>query len=211
MENILDSLYWRYAVKAFNPNRILPQEKIAKLASAFNLTATSYGLQPIRLLIVQNKELQEDLVPGAYGQRQVADASHLLVICIEKSIDRKYIDAYFNRVHQIRGTAEEILKPFRKGLIDSFAKMTPDEIRTWAINQAYLALGNLLTVCAVEHVDSCPMEGFVPAVYEEMLALNKKGLEPVLLLPVGYRSETDMFSGFEKVRRAEADSVLYHK
>ena len=211
MENILDSLYWRYAVKAFNPERIVSEEKIGKLASAFNLTATSYGLQPIRLLVVHNRDLQEDLVPGAYGQRQVVDASHLLVLCIEKSIDRDYIEAYFERVQEIRGTAEEILKPFRSGLLDTFSKMTADEIRAWAINQAYLAMGNLLTVCAVERIDSCPMEGFVPAVYEELLALDKKSLEPVLLLPVGYRSETDMFSGFEKVRRSETDSVFYHK
>lgn len=210
MEKTLDSLYWRYAVKQFNPDRILPDSKITALGAAFNLTATSYGLQPIRLLIVHNRDLQEDLVSSAYGQRQVADASHLLVICIEKSINREHIEAYFKRVEQVRGTSKEILRPFRKGLIESFTKMSEDEIRNWAINQAYLALGNLLTVCAVERIDSCPMEGFVPAAFEETLDLSEKGLEPVLLLPVGYRSEADIFSGFKKVRKEEKETVLYH-
>ncbi|MGB5507290.1 nitroreductase family protein, partial [Robiginitalea sp.] len=75
MEQTLDSLYWRYAVKKFDPDRAVPEAKIGQLGLAFNLTATSYGLQPIRLLIVQNKEVQESLVARSYGQRQVADAS----------------------------------------------------------------------------------------------------------------------------------------
>ncbi len=211
MERTLDSLYWRYAVKKFDPDRAVPEAKIGQLGLAFNLTATSYGLQPIRLLIVQNKEVQESLVARSYGQRQVADASHLLVICIEKKITASYIEAYFKRVQEIRGTEADILEPFKNALMDSFSKKTPEDIRNWAINQAYLALGNLLTVCAVERIDSCPMEGFVPAAFEEILELGSKGLEPVLLLPVGYRAASDMFSDFAKVRRTEAESILYHK
>jgi len=211
MEQTLDSLYWRYAVKKFDKSRVLPEAKTNQLGAAFNLTATSYGLQPIRIVIVQNKEIQESLVSSAYGQRQVADASHLLVICIEKKITPGYIEAYFNRVQKIRGTAADILEPFKKGLVDSFTKKTQEDIRSWAVNQAYLAMGNLLTVCAVERIDSCPMEGFVPAAFEGVLELGPKGLEPVLLLPVGYRAKDDMFSDFAKVRRSETESVLYHK
>jgi len=211
MEQTLDSLYWRYAVKKFDPDRVLSEAKIKQLGGAFNLTATSYGLQPIRLLIVRNKEIQESLVSSAYGQRQVADASHLLVLCIEKKITPGYIEAYFKRVEKIRRTEAEVLEPFKKGLLDIFTKKSPEDIRNWAVNQAYLALGNLLTVCAVERIDSCPMEGFVPAAFEDILELGPKELEPVLLLPVGYRAEDDMFSDFAKVRRSETESVLYHK
>lgn len=211
MEHTLDSLYWRYAVKKFDPARMLPEAKINQLGIAFNLTATSYGLQPIRLLIVENKEIQESLVSSAYGQRQVADASHLLVICIEKKISSEYIEAYFKRVQKIRRTEAETLEPFKKGLVDLFTNKTAEDIRNWAVNQAYLALGNLLTVCAVERIDSCPMEGFVSAAFEDILELGPKDLEPVLLLPVGYRADDDVFSDFAKVRRSENESVLYHK
>ena len=211
MEHTLDSLYWRYAVKKFDPARMLPEAKINQLGVAFNLTATSYGLQPIRLLIVENKGIQESLVSSAYGQRQVADASHLLVICIEKKITPEYIEAYFKRVQKIRRTEAETLEPFKKGLVDLFTNKTVEDIRNWAVNQAYLALGNLLTVCAVERIDSCPMEGFVPDAFEDILELRRKDLEPVLLLPVGYRADDDIFSDFAKVRRSENESVLYHK
>ncbi len=208
MDTTLDSLYWRYAVKKFDPLKRLPEEKITQLTKAFNLTATSYGLQPIRMLVIRNKSLQESLVSYSYGQRQVADASHLLVLCVETTIDTSYIEGYFDKVREVRGTSEQILRPFREALVDSFSKKTPGEIRTWAVHQAYLALGNLLTVCALERIDSCPMEGFDPKAYDRILGLAEKGLTAVLVLPVGYRAPDDEFSGFAKVRRDLKDSVI---
>lgn len=208
MKDTLESLYWRYAVKKFNPNRMLPEAKIEKLRGAFNLTATSYGLQPIRMLVVRHRAIQEELVTHSFGQRQVADASHVLVICIEDSIDGEFIESYFNRVRNVRGTSEGVLSPYRRSLLESFREKSREDIRTWATQQAYLALGNLLTVCAVERIDSCPMEGFVPDAYARVLGLSEKGLGPVLVLPVGFRAEDDSFSEFKKVRRPAKDSIL---
>lgn len=208
MKNTHDPLQWRYAVKKFDPARVLPEEQVDLLKEAFNLTATSFGLQPIRMLVIRHPELQEQLVAHTYGQRQVADSSHLLVICVETRIEAAFIEAYFNRVKDLRGTSEQILEPYKEALIRRFAKMTSGEIREWAVNQAYLALGNLLTVCAYERIDSCPMEGFVPGGYDAVLGLAGQGLEAVLVLPVGFRAEDDMFSDFKKVRRPLEGSVL---
>ncbi len=202
-----DPLAWRYAVKKFDPNRELSEAQLNRLKEAFNLTATSYGLQPIRMLVVRHPELQENLVAHSYGQRQVADASHVLVFCIETKIDAPFIKAYFKRVGELRGTPERVLEPFRESLLERFNGMDASEIRAWATNQAYLALGNLLTVCAYERIDSCPMEGFVPGGYDQVLGLREKGLEAVLVLPVGFRAQDDMFAAFKKVRRPMDSSV----
>ena len=206
---IIESLRWRYATKKFDAAKILPQEKINTLTEAFNLTATSYGLQPVKLVIIKDKDVQQTLVPHSWDQQQVADASHLLIFCIERTIDEKYIVEYFNRVKTIRNTPDEILKPFQEQLIDSFGNKSDEEISTWATKQAYLALGNLLTVCASEQIDACPMEGFIPEKYDELLNLHEEGLQSVLVLPIGYRAEDDMFSSFKKVRKPITDSVIH--
>lgn len=207
MKNQNDPLYWRYAVKKFDPEQELEPDKLDRLKEAFNLTATSYGLQPIRLLVIRHRELQEELVAHSYGQRQVADASHVLVICVETAIDSAYIEDYFNRVQQVRGTSGEVLDPFRRELTERFRDKPREEILTWATHQAYLAMGNLLTICAYERIDSCPMEGFDPAAYDRLLDLEEKGLSSVLVLPVGYRAADDVFSGFKKVRRRLEQAV----
>jgi len=205
---ILDSLQWRYATKKFDANRFLTNEQVNTLKEAFNLTATSYGLQPIRLVVIKNKELQEKLVSPTWNQRQVVDASHVLVLCIENTIDAAYIESYFKRVKDIRDTPDEIIRPFKEFMINSFADKTPEELSIWAAKQAYIAMGNLLTVCGNERIDACPMEGFSPEAYDEILDLKKHGLSSVLVLPVGYRAEDDMFANFKKVRKTIAESVL---
>ncbi|WP_273274027.1 nitroreductase family protein [Maribacter polysiphoniae] len=207
MESIAH-LKWRYAVKKFDSKRLLPNEKVEGLKHAFNLTATSYGLQPIKMVVLQNKEIQKKLVSYSYGQRQVGNASHVLVICIEKKIDTAFIKQYFNLVKEVRGTDEAILKPFEDTLVQDFAKKETEEIKIWATNQAYLALGNLLSYCALEEIDSCPMEGFVPGDYDKILGLEKMGLTSVLVLPVGYRSKNDPFSKLEKVRKNIEESII---
>ena len=171
MNDILSDLNWRYAVKKFDSERLLSVEKIERLKKAFNLTATSYGLQPIRLVVLQNKELQKELVTHSFGQFQVAQASHVLVICIENKIDSKYISDYFELVKEIRGTSDEILNPFKRELLDDFSKKDRVQLQQWSKNQAYLAMGNLLTICAMEKIDACPMEGFNPLAYDELLGL----------------------------------------
>ncbi|WP_109852394.1 NAD(P)H-dependent oxidoreductase [Aquimarina sp. AU58] len=206
--DIIESLHWRYATKKFDTKQIVSQEKIDTLTEAFNLTATSYGLQPLKLVVIKNKDLQKELTSHSWNQQQVADASHVLVFCIEKTIGEQYISKYFDTVKEIRDTPEEILKPFKEQLVDSFTYKSPEEISNWAAKQAYLALGNILTVCAIEKIDSCPMEGFIPEKYDELLNLNNLGLTSVLVLPIGYRAEDDMFSELKKVRRPITDTII---
>ena len=204
----IEHLKWRYAVKKFDSEKILSKDKIEGLKHAFNLTATSYGLQPIKMVVVQNKDLQKKMVSSSFGQRQVENASHVLVICIENMIDKAFIDQYFRLVKSVRGTSDNLLKPFKEALVDSFSKKEMDEIRTWCTNQAYLAMGNLLSYCALEEIDSCPMEGFLPEEYDKLLGLKEMGLTSVLVLPVGYRAENDPFSKMEKVRKNVEESII---
>ncbi len=204
----IKQLEWRYATKKFDATKKLTQAKLNILTQAFNLTATSFGLQTIKLVIIQDKKIREQLVSASYNQKQVLEASHLFVICIQNDILESDVTNYYNNIKNIRKTSEKILQPFRDNLIKSMQSKTVAERQQWSKNQAYIALGNLMAVCAMESVDACPMEGFVPTTYNELLKLNDKGLQAVLLLPVGYRAEDDMFSTLKKVRKPLGEAVI---
>jgi len=208
MSNPIKQLEWRYAVKKFDSERLVSDEKVNILKKAFNLTATSYGLQPITLAVIQNKTLQKELVAHSFDQPQVAQASHILIICIQNEVDANYIASYFKQIKKVRGTSDAILKPFQEAMVDNFSNKKIQEIKDWSKNQAYLALGNLLTICAMEEIDSCPMEGFEPDAYDRVLDLNSKGLTSVLVLPIGYRADDDLFSTFKKVRKDMTESII---
>ncbi|WP_179353503.1 NAD(P)H-dependent oxidoreductase [Winogradskyella vidalii] len=206
--SIIEKLQWRYATKKFDANKTLSEEKLNILKEAFNLTAVSYGLQTLKLVIIENKAVRERLVEVAYGQRQVVDASHLLVLCVQTDINGEDVNNHFNTVKAIRNTPDEILQPFKTQMKSTIDGMHPDKKRSWSTNQAYIALGNLMTVCAVEQIDSCPMEGFIPKALDQKLELEKYGLSSVLLLPVGYRADSDMFSALKKVRQPLSKTII---
>lgn len=204
----LQKLNWRYATKRFDSTKKLSDEKLAILKEAFNLTATSYGLQPVKMVIVSDQEVKDQLMPLTYNQPQVRDASHVLILCVESEIGEDFIIEHFRRVEDIRKTSREILQKFEDNLVRTFSDKEKDEIREWMVNQLYLSLGALLTVCAMEKIDSCPMEGFMPDEYDKLLGLDKLGLRSVIVLPVGYRDESDFFLSLKKVRRGVEELVI---
>lgn len=206
--NIIDSLKWRYAVKKFDSEKQLSETQINTLKEAFNLTASSYGLQPLKLVIVKNKEIQKALVVPSLNQTQVLEASHILIICIQDNYTTNEVESYFNLVKKIRNTSDAVLTPFKKFLTAEIAQKTQEELFLWNKNQAYIALGNLLTVCALEKIDACPMEGFLPEKYDEILHLTAHNLKPILLLPVGFRAADCSLKDSAKVRKEIWETVI---
>jgi nitroreductase len=206
--NTIDSLKWRYAVKKFDANKFLTKEQISTLKDAFNLTATSYGLQPLKLVVIENKTIQKELVTHSWNQPQVVDASHLLVICVPKKYTSKEVTNYFNLVQDIRNTPDSINNPFKDFLTAEIEKKTQEELFIWNKNQAYIALGTLLTVCALEKIDSCPMEGFISEKYNDVLKLEAHNLTATLVLPVGFRANDDYMKDLKKVRKKIDDVII---
>lgn len=206
--NSIENLEWRYAVKKFDDQKFLEETQISTLKKAFNLTATSYGLQPIKLVIIKNKDIQQQLVKHSWNQQQIVQASHLLVICVDIKLDESDVERYFERVKEIRNTPDNIINSFKDYLKNAIASKTIEDLLSWGKNQAYLALGNLLTVCANEKIDSCPMEGFISEKYDEILKLKEKNITSVLVLPVGFRAKDDVMIHQKKVRKDISEIVF---
>ena len=199
--NTIEKLKWRYATKKFDVSKKLSDTQINTLKEAFNLTATSYGLQTMKLIVLEDSQKRNAILPAAYNQKQVVEASHLLVICIQDDVTDTDVDLYYQQLQKERETPKEILEPYKNQLKGVIQKMGHTKREEWTIRQAYIALGNLMTVCAFEDIDSCPMEGFIPEEVDRILNLKAHNLKSVLLLPVGFRAENDMFASLKKVRK----------
>jgi nitroreductase len=199
MTKIVEDLKWRYACKQFDSEKTITNQDFDSIIEALILSPSSYGVQPWKFVVVENKELREQLVGASYNQAQVKDASHLIVLCRPEKIDESLIDGYIQNICDVRSQKPEELEGFKKMLMHVVNK--DDAFKgAWAKNQIYIALGNLMTVCATMKIDTCPMEGFVPSKVDEILGLADMGLKSVLLCPVGYRSEEDKYITTPKVR-----------
>ncbi|MCT4622426.1 MAG: NAD(P)H-dependent oxidoreductase [Schleiferiaceae bacterium] len=205
---VLESLKWRAAVRNFDTNKTVSKENVESLLEAGNLTATSMGLQPFKIVVVQNKELQKSLVPLSYNQQQVADASHILVFAIETGIGKEAVDAYINRAMELRNVPREALEGYSNSINGYISTMSEETKMQWATKQAYIALGTVMTAAADLKIDSCAMEGFDTEAFQQLLGLEEKGLKPVVILPIGYRSEHEQMANLPKVRKTRENFVV---
>jgi nitroreductase len=204
---IQKKLEWRYATKAFDPAKKIPAEKWETLENSLLLAPSSMGLQPWKFIVVENADLRAKLRPVSYNQSQITDASHLVVLAAHKGVDEKFIDRYVDRIMQVRGVTRESLAGYEKSMKD--ALLTRTDKNTWAARQAYIAMGFILETAALLEVDACPMEGFNPAAYDELLGLNSTEYGSVAVVALGYRSPQDPFQNAAKVRFPKAE-VLTH-
>jgi nitroreductase len=200
---LLEALNFRYATKQFDAAKKIDPATWSALEQSLILTPSSFGLQPWKFLIITDPAIREQLVPHTWGQRQVADCSHLVVITVKKAVDFDYIDRFIARNAEVRGVPAESLAGYRNMMAGSTAMMTP----AWAAKQAYIALGQFMLAAATLGIDTCPMEGFLPAKYDEILGLESQGLTAAVLCPAGYRSPDDKFASLAKVRWTEGEVI----
>lgn len=199
--SIVDSLKWRYAAKRMNGQKV-EQAKLDYILDAIQLSASAYGLQPYKVLVVENETLRQQLHQAGYGQPQIIESSHLLVFSAWAAITDNHIQTFIEDVARKRNLPLEALDGYKNALQQHAANLgTPEAQKNWAARQAYIALGTGLAAAAELQVDASPMEGFNPAQFNEILGLNEKGLHAVALMAVGYRSPEDNTAGYTKVRR----------
>jgi len=207
---VKQKLYWRYATKKFDPTRKIPPEIWMILEESLRLAPSSFGLQPWKFIVVNNPSIRAQLVEHSWGQRQVVDASHLVVLALQKHITSEDVDRYLERMATVQGVPLESLAGFGK-LIRGFLSQPPYplNLEEWAARQVYIALGQFMTVAAFLGIDTCPMEGFIPAKYDEILGLTHTPYRSVVVCPAGYRAADDKNAERPKVRYEKSEVFMY--
>ncbi|WP_430424488.1 NAD(P)H-dependent oxidoreductase [Maribacter litoralis] len=209
MSTILNKLNWRYATKNFDSSKQVSNEDLNTLLEAGRLTASSYGLQPYEIYLIKNEEVRKELRKASYDQPQITDASCIIVLANKPTFDDSMIDDYIANIMKVRGLSKEDLEGFSKTMKSTLLDL-PDAYKgAWTSNQAYIVLGNLMTIAAEMEIDTCPMEGFDKEQYNEILGLTDKGLNAAVVLAVGYRSSEDATQHYPKVRYPE-EQIITH-
>lgn len=199
--SLIENLNWRYATKRMTGERV-SQEKVDYILDAIRLSASSVGLQPYTVLVIENEELRKQIQPIAWNQPQLLEASHVLVFAAWNGVSEAQVDEYMQNIATTRGVTLESLADFKNSIMGSVSSKNKEQQYEWAARQAYIALGTALAAAAEQKVDATPMEGFDPAGLDALLNLKEKGLRSVLMLPLGYRQEAvDFLATAKKVRR----------
>lgn len=208
MSNFIKNANWRYATKKFDATKKVSDADFQILKDAIRLSASSYGLQPYQVILVENPELRAQLQPAAWGQAQLVDASHILVFANITNIGDAEIDAYLKNMAETRGLPIDALQGYGDFMKSKISTLPVEQRNVWTSKQTYLALGNLLNAAAELNIDVTPMEGFEPEKVNEILGLNAKGLNASLIATIGYRHADDATQSYAKVRKSEQELFI---
>lgn len=201
---LLEGFNWRYATKQFDPERKVSDSAISKIKEAIRLTPTSYGLQLFKVLIIEDPDLRTKLKDASYGQSQITDASHLFVFCNYLVVDDQAVDEYIHVKAGLEEKNPDDFEGYANFIKRDFAERTDVQKSIYTAKQTYLALSSLLSACAELKIDACPMEGFDPDKYNEILGLSERGLNAAVIATVGYRSPADLAQFSKKIRKPES-------
>lgn len=206
---LLQQLRWRYATKLFDRSKKIGAADWQALEQALLLTPTSYGLQPYQFIVITDQATKEKLVPHSWNQRQPADCSHFVVFASRAKNSEADVDHYLARIAEVRGGSPQALGGFKKILIADIVDGARGQIALeWATRQTYIALGNFMTSAALIGIDTCPMEGFEPEKYDELLGLPERGLRATVACAAGYRAASDKYASLPKVRFPASELVV---
>jgi nitroreductase len=208
MSQFNENAKWRYATKKFDTTKKVSDNDLATLKEAIQLSASSFGLQLYKVIIVENPEIRAQLQPASWGQTQIVDASHLLVFANQTKFDDTDVDAYISNATKTRNLPEGSLSGFGDYMKGALANMPEDLRPNWTAKQTYIALSNLLNAAAELKIDVTPIEGFIPTQYNEILGLDKLNLNAVVVAAVGYRNIEDDTQHYAKVRKSNENLFL---
>ena len=204
---LLEQLNKRYATKKFDASKKISSKDISTLQEAIRLSASSYGLQAYKVIVVENDAIRKQLRAVAWDQPQITDASQLLVFAYESNFDETGVDRFVQNIAETRNIDASSLSGY-SDMMKGSLKRPKEELHNWLARQPYIALGFGLVAAAELNIDSCPMEGFDPEQFDEILGLKAKGLKSVVLLAVGYRSSEDGYQHLAKVRRSKEELFI---
>lgn len=202
--SFLENLNWRYATKKFDSTKKVSDENLQKIRDAIRMAPTSFGVQMFSVVEVVDTEIRNKLKEVSWNQVQVTDSDRVFVF-LRRNDGEARVENMFSTMSggnaEVRATA---LKGYEDAVRGSVLSRSKEELMEWSGRQAYIALGFAMAAAAELQVDSCPMEGFDPAKAKEILGLSDEFM-PVVMLPVGYRDESDESAKRPKFRFPESE------
>lgn len=197
--DLIQDLNWRYAAKSYS-NEKVSKEKLDFILEATRLSASSIGMQPYRIFVIDNVELKTKLGANSFN-KQIAQSSHLLVFATYNKITTQHVRDLVKLTADTQGVTVESLNGLFTAADTYLTSRSDEENKLWAERQTYIALGTALIAAANAKVDATPMEGFDGQLFDELLGLKEKDLHSVVILSLGYRDEaTDYLANLPKVR-----------
>lgn len=181
MENFFQVVDERRSTKVYDPQVEIPREELVSLLETAGKAPSAWNLQQWKFLVFDQKEVQERLLPIAYHQQQVQDASAVVAILGDLEAN-KNIDPVFDPAIEKGEMTAEIKEVLKKQIDGAYSR---DEYpRDAAFSNASLAAMQFMLAAKAKGWDTCPIGGFNPAALVSEFNVSERYI-PIMLITIG--------------------------
>lgn len=214
--SLITALNRRYATKAFDATKKLPEDIVAQLFALLRLSPSSTNIQPWHFIVASSDEGKARLAKGAggnysYNASKILNASHVVLFCARTQIDEKHLqkvlaaeerDGRFATAPEFKAAAHNTRTAYLKE-----HQYSKKDVPHWLEKQIYLNMGGFLLGASMLEIDAVPLEGIDQALLDAEFDLNERDLTAVTAVALGYRAESDFNAALPK-SRLSADDIF---
>ncbi len=205
----------RYTAKAYDTSRKIPQETIDTLLDQLRHSPSSVNSQPWHFIVASDEQGKARVAKGAeggfvYNETKILNASHVVVLCTRTEMTEAHLQAVLAQEERDGRFPNADAKASQDNARRSYVNLHKHDLKDvqhWMEKQTYLALGTLLLGAASLGLDATPMEGFDFKKLDAELGLRDKGFTSLVVVSLGYRSESDFNAKLPK-SRLSAETVF---
>lgn len=211
---LIEALQRRYATKAFDATKKLPETVVEQLFALLRLSPSSTNIQPWHFIVASTDEGKARLAQGAggnysYNAGKILNASHVVLFCARTQVDDAHLqkvlaaeerDGRFASAPEVKAAAHNT----RLAYLNEH-KFTKKDVPHWLEKQVYLNMGSFLLGAGLLGIDAVPLEGIDQTILDAEFGLNERDLTAITAVALGYRAETDFNAALPKSRLAAED------
>ncbi|MCS1352059.1 nitroreductase family protein [Mechercharimyces sp. CAU 1602] len=178
---LLKVMHDRKSVKLYQKDADISKEELSEMLKEATTAPSSWNLQHWHFMVFKGEEVKQKLLPIAFNQPQVKDASAVIAILGDLEAN-KNAEAIFRPILEGGFMTEEAYNALL-GNINGAYQME-GTARNSAILNASLAAMQFMLIAKAKGWDTCPMGGFNPVQLVEEFNIDKR-YTPVMLIALG--------------------------
>jgi nitroreductase len=182
-QHFFDVIKERRSVRSYDPEVKISREELSEILQQATLAPSGANLQPWRFLVIDSQELKQKLLPIAFNQQQVVEASAVIAVLGDMEC-YKLAEKIYGQAVEAGYMPAETAKSFVERYTSMFASMPTDAVRQNVVTDSGLVSMQLILVARAKGYDTVPMGGYDKEKFKEAFGISDRFV-PIMLIALG--------------------------
>jgi nitroreductase len=171
----------RQSIRKYDPNVTISKEEVRDILEVAGKAPSAWNLQHWHFFVIHGKEAQQRLLPIAYNQQQIVDASAVIAVLGDLEANRN-TDAVYAPLVKAGHMTNEVKETLTQQIATAYENK--QYARDAAFSNASLAAMQLMLAATAKGWGTCPIGGFDAEKFVAEFQVPSRYI-PVMLITIG--------------------------